>query len=130
MTNELTDPRAFPDIKDQAQLTAALAKDLTAAGFSVRFKNLHKEGESIAGSVNVNWEERIRGKRIVLINQDFNFSVKAREVIYQHDISLILGIKVHVHADVFVELPNAVCVEARAEWPGGSVGTPKNCQNF
>jgi hypothetical protein len=120
----------FSDVESKDKLISLLNNNLTGSGIVVSFKNVRKEGDKIIGEVNIHWEETVAGKRIVLIDQDIPFSIKDRQEIYSISIPLAFGVQIRVHVDAYYELPNKLCIEARAEWPGGSVGTNPTCTSF
>lgn len=121
---------SFPGAQSEQELLNALGNDVHAKGINVSFRDVRRDGDVIKGVVNIHWEEKVAGKRIVLIDADIPFSVKDRQRIFEKEIDIAFGIKVKVYAEVFYNPPNQVCVEVRATWPGGSVGAQPICHTF
>lgn len=121
------------NVSTEEDLARVLENDLHARGASVRFEGVQKSGDRITGSVVIHWEETVAGKRIVIIDQKIPFDFQGRKRIFEKEIPINVGpirIVIKVYAEAYFEPPNQVCAVAKAEWPGGSVGTPPTCHSF
>ena len=126
----MTTAELFSDVESKEKLVDLLNNNLTDTGLRITFKNVRKEGNYIVGEISAHWEENVLGKRIVLIDQDIPFRVTGRQEIYSTEIPLAFGLRIKVHVDAYYDPPNKACIEARAEWPGGSVGSTPVCTTF
>lgn len=112
------------------ELIAESQGGIGTLGLSISFSGVHENNGVVSGTVIVNWEENIAGKRVVIIRQSLAFSIKGRARIYEDSFDVFWGVRVDVYVDAYATIsPNSVCVEARAKWPGGNVGDT-HCEPF
>lgn len=118
------------EVTTLADLVAQSDAELHVQGLQVYFTDVTESGGVVSGTVVLNWEENIAGRRIVLIRQSLPFQIAGRTRVLERTQDIAFGIKVHVYADLYFELkPNRICVEVRARWPGGNLGN-NHCQPF
>lgn len=118
------------EVTTLSDLLSRSTDDYEPQGLQIYFKDVKESGSIVSGTVVINWEEKIAGKRVVIIRQSIPFQISGRTRVYEKTIDVIFGIKVKVYVDIYFELnPNRICVEARAKWPGGNAGDV-HCEPF
>jgi hypothetical protein len=103
------------------QIYDGLLKGVTTDCVASRFQNLRRYQDKVIGNVDVHWHAPVNEQRIVLIDQNFVFSVRTRRRIFERT-TIVMSIAIHLWVDIYVDLDSCkVWLEVCADWPGTSL---------
>jgi hypothetical protein len=114
---------------DTEQTPQGLSKAVTTECLAIGFRNLRRQQDKVIGNVDVRWYVPLNERRIVLIDQDFVFSVRSRRRIFERTM-IVMSTAMHLQADVYVDPDSSsVSLEVCADWLGTSI-VERRCETY
>jgi hypothetical protein len=116
-------------VADTEQTPRGLSKAVTTECLAIGFQNLRRQQDKVIGNVDVRWHVPMNERRIVLIDQNFVFSVRSRRRIFERTM-IVMSTAMHLQADVYVDPDSSsVSLEVCADWLGTSI-VERRCETF